>query len=407
MYPHRIRLRGPWGFEPLSATRVGADGVRSCAGDCPPPGKLKIPTSWAGTPLEGLHGSVRFRRTFRKPGTLDPDEHLRLVFGGVDYFAHVRLNGVSLGDHGGYFEPFGFDITPLVRPHNQLIVDVDRPREIDEGRTRLFQGNGDGAGGGIHDDVTLEVRPGVRLSDVRVLAAPRGPCTPTAVSVTGNVVGEVRHALTLDFSLNSRHVGHQQADAAPAGAAFRFDAITDPLAPWTTWDRGTPAVHELRIELHGGARTLDSRIVQFGVQSPHPAADHDAVPTNLIPHLLPAETWAQRVATLREQKVTWVRAPGRVLPTDAYDALDRTGISVWQDFPVGPSPSTDRDVVAEATRQARAMVGQLRRHPSIATWCCGAPASSAVNVLHEAVRQAIQQEDPLRPCALLGPGSLD
>lgn len=36
---------------------------------------------------------------------------MQLKFEGVDYFADVWLNGVKIGHHEGYFQPFMFDIT--------------------------------------------------------------------------------------------------------------------------------------------------------------------------------------------------------------------------------------------------------------------------------------------------------
>ena len=52
-----------------------------------------------------------------------------LVFGGVDWEAEVWLNGKPLGSHKGYFEPFRFDVTGLLKENNTLAVRViDGPR---------------------------------------------------------------------------------------------------------------------------------------------------------------------------------------------------------------------------------------------------------------------------------------
>ena len=45
-----------------------------------------------------------------------------LRFGGSFYRTRVWLNGVYLGSHEGYFQPFGFDVTELLRPAGNLLA---------------------------------------------------------------------------------------------------------------------------------------------------------------------------------------------------------------------------------------------------------------------------------------------
>ena len=94
---------------------------------------MRLPQNWY---LAGLdhHGVVWFRRSFTYQPSLEgfPQEGIyhTLRFEGVDYFADVYLNGVHLGRHEGYFEPFVFDVTGILRPgENLLAVRVDSPYE--------------------------------------------------------------------------------------------------------------------------------------------------------------------------------------------------------------------------------------------------------------------------------------
>src|SRR5207249_514900 len=105
MYPHRIRLRGPWECEPLV-----------CAGDAPLPARSRVtmPCRWGD-----FAGRVRFRRHFGYPGRIDPHERVWLTFAGADRDAAVRLNGDEIGRHRGAFEPFEFDVTTRLRPRNE------------------------------------------------------------------------------------------------------------------------------------------------------------------------------------------------------------------------------------------------------------------------------------------------
>ena len=163
MYPHRMRLLGPWQYEPLARTVVHPDGrVEEVSGPLPEPGRMTIPANFRGTPLDGFRGRVRWRRNFHPPRSLEPGERLWLVFDGVDYFADVSLNGTPLGRHEGYFEPFEFEVTSLIGPRNELVVDVDCPAEAVLGEKRLIRGARDRAAetncAGTWQEVALEVR---------------------------------------------------------------------------------------------------------------------------------------------------------------------------------------------------------------------------------------------------------
>jgi beta-mannosidase len=87
---------------------------------------MQIPQNWF---LGGLdhHGAVWFRREFN----YQPMEACaRLRIDGIDYFADAYLNGEHLGHPRGYFEPFTFDATGLLKwGRNTLAVRVESPYE--------------------------------------------------------------------------------------------------------------------------------------------------------------------------------------------------------------------------------------------------------------------------------------
>ncbi len=92
---------------------------------------MTIPGDW-NTQKENLfyyEGTIWFKRSF------DYDNEIKgkrafLYFGAVNYKAEVYLNGTKLGSHEGGFTPFNFEITSLLRNHdNYLIVKVDNKRD--------------------------------------------------------------------------------------------------------------------------------------------------------------------------------------------------------------------------------------------------------------------------------------
>jgi beta-mannosidase len=67
---------------------------------------------------------------------------------------------------------------------------------------------------------------------------------------------------------------------------------------------------------------------------------------------------------------------GLIETTEFYEACDRLGILVWQDFAMSSSgmesvPAKADAFVSLMTEEARAIVPRKRRHPSLALWCGG------------------------------------
>src|SRR5258708_4468639 len=114
MYPHRIRLRGPWECEPLACTDPAAP--------LPAPRRMTMPCHWADGGLPGFRGRVRFRRRFGYPGRIDSFERVWLTFDDIDGTAAISLNGEALGT---LVIPGEFDVTARLQPRNELIVDLD------------------------------------------------------------------------------------------------------------------------------------------------------------------------------------------------------------------------------------------------------------------------------------------
>jgi beta-galactosidase/beta-glucuronidase len=142
MYPHRIRLRGPWECEPLARLVAGADGRKELViTDLPAPLRMTMPCRWSEGGLKNFAGQVRFRRNFGYPGRIDDNERVWLTIDDVDSTAEVWLNGHSLGRHDGAQQSFEREITGLLRDRNELRVEVEGPDT-----------------GGLFGEVALEIR---------------------------------------------------------------------------------------------------------------------------------------------------------------------------------------------------------------------------------------------------------
>ena len=79
--------------------------------------RVDIPHQWQLTPqFKGYSGVMWYRKKFSFSGSTRG--RIWLVFEGVFYRADVWLNGKYLGGHSGYFYPFKFDVTKILRENN-------------------------------------------------------------------------------------------------------------------------------------------------------------------------------------------------------------------------------------------------------------------------------------------------
>src|SRR3712207_1975795 len=193
-------------------------------------------------------------------------------FGGVYYAARVWLNGAYLGSHEGYFAPFEFDCTHLLRSGtNELLVEVNSPRESGENDRQTLGGvwaYWDGMDprinpGGIFRPVELVRSGSLRVRSLGAQASPSG---------YGRAVAEVYAAERREVSVE----GHVRPLGFPApGVSFKRKVPLGPGASrlevpfkipgprlWWTRDRGEQPLYELTLRCAG-----EERRVRFGVRS--------------------------------------------------------------------------------------------------------------------------------------------
>jgi len=154
---HRIRLRGPWQYEPLTRlTRDATGRVQSSGADLPPPGVMKMPADWGLQLGSDFRGRVRYRRHFNCPTALESHETVWLVIEAVDLSAEVFLSAQPLGTIQPDASATRFNVTALLRPRNELIVEVELPPLAEEQERQLRPGR-QNQPGGLIGEVRLEI----------------------------------------------------------------------------------------------------------------------------------------------------------------------------------------------------------------------------------------------------------
>lgn len=186
MYPHRIRLRGPWEYEAAGST-----------------GRVTLPVALADTPLASHAGNVTLRRRFGYPGRIDPAERVWLVVEGPANPLALALNGEPLGECGADAE---WDVTGRLNARNELRIET-------------------AAGAGPPwREAALEVRRTAYLRRVRVEAE------GGRLRASGEVVGSAEGPLDLYLVAGRRPAAYTSLIATEGGTAFELSAeVTDPV----------------------------------------------------------------------------------------------------------------------------------------------------------------------------------
>ncbi len=207
---------------------------------------------------------------------------LFIRFAGVDYKAHVFINGNYLGSHTGFFAPFEFDFTPQARPgNNNLLVKVENDFTVlgnDEDKhahsvtgDKIYAATGPGyddsergwhhcpAGMGIYQDVTIEARPRLFINDIFVRPLPDENQVEAWLEIT-NCDRPLRQ-VKLDLSVYGRNFdatvieGMEYIPAIPKEFGFG-----DPLEIQKHLAAGRPLDELLPLDMEPGVNCLRVRI---------------------------------------------------------------------------------------------------------------------------------------------------
>lgn len=144
MYPHRIRLRGPWEMDVVSL----AGGLSTT--------RVSMPARWGEVGLEGHAGVVRFRRRFGMPRQLDDWERVWLTCQGLTGRARWSLNGNQIRPAVGGEGRLEAEVTSSLRDRNELAVEL-RPGGAEES---------------VWEEVALEIRCRAFLRGIGAVVQP-------------------------------------------------------------------------------------------------------------------------------------------------------------------------------------------------------------------------------------------
>jgi beta-mannosidase len=338
----------------------------------------------------------------------DSAGHAELAFAGLDTFATITLNGVDIGQASNMNRTWRF----AVRDHlqvgeNHLVVTFEsawkrgaalekqyepRPNNY-PGPANLMRKMACNFGwdwgptlvtSGIWQGVALDTWSGARLDRVRPQVTLDG--ADGLVRLSAGIAGE---AQGLELRVSVAGVTERMPVQGP-DACLELRVKSPEL--WWPHHLGSQPLYPLVVELLAGETVIDHWAREIGFRSLRldtSADEHGSAFTlvvndvpvyvcgaNWIPDdcFLPRVTpkrYAERIQQARDANINLLRVwGGGIYETDSfYEACDRTGMLVWQDFLFACAAYPEEgDLPAEIEAEARDNIVRLMPHPSLVLW---------------------------------------
>jgi len=328
-----------------------------------------------------------------------------LHFRGVNRKGEIFFNGVRLGLLDGFMERGDFDITGLLSPSGRNVLAVlvywpGKPIANHASPTYISSDGWDwmpsvpGLLQGITGDVYLTLTGGIVIEDPWV----RTDLPSRKEAVVSVQMGLRNHSDRLSSGVVqctiqpgnivlSREVKigpGETADVAFAEDKYPQLRLKNPALWWPN-GYGEPNLYTCAVQYIDGGKVSDSRKVSFGIRK----YSYDT--TDGVLHIringekvfVRGGNWGMseyllrcrgaeydlKVRLHREMHLNMIRNwIGSVTDEEFYDACDKYGIMVWDDFWLNSHPNLPDDIYA-FNKNAVEKIKRVRNHPSIAVWC--------------------------------------
>lgn len=387
-----------------------------------------------------------YRTEFDAPGVA-AGEIAWLNFDGINWKAEIFLNGERLGRIDGGFMRGRFDVTDklLAGRKNALAVRIEKNATPGSTKQKTLEtpGRNGGALGadnptyhasigwdwiptirgrntGIWGNVSLTKTGAVTLDAPLVSAAMALPDTSTAeVSVAVDVVNHRATSVagTLRLRFGTVEVAQDVSVAGGSTTTVKVDSsqhaelrLKNPQLWWPA-GYGEPHLYDVELRFEAAGRTLDRKSLKFGIRQMSYSEEGGKLRlyVNGRRFICRGGNWGFGESMLRyrareydaavryhrEMNFTMIRNwVGQIGDEAFYEACDRHGVMVWQDFWLanpwdGPVPDDDELFMANA----RDLLLRIRNHASIGLYC-GRNEGYPPKTLEKGLRNALAELHP-------------
>jgi hypothetical protein len=276
---------------------AGADGAFQAPGfDDSRWASVSVPHNWQGYAYArqvvkgSRHGTAWYRKAVTLPAR-SADQHVFLMFEGVNAYATIWLNGQRVGQHGGGLVSFTLDVTKAAKPgRNVLAVRVDNPAGIHDlpwapGDDSDMNGFAEGSQPfGIFRPVHVVIASDLKLQPFGIYAwGKRGDITADRAQLTGRTEVENLSSRTRTFVVTQSLIDASGKVATSVknrrslkpGESGRFDQALPEIARPKLWSPQSPYLYRLRVSLSENGKIIDTQETPYGIRALEITQDAD------------------------------------------------------------------------------------------------------------------------------------
>ena len=386
--------------------------------------RVMVPNNYGLEPALSAHFGPVYYRCRLAP--ID-SPRCRIEFAAVDYLADVWLDNLHLDHHQGYFAPFAFDVTGLVKPGSVLTVRVQdpfeewapdkpffaHPKRFIKGTLKYHDSRPGGlpglntpgwtprlaqsmTTGGITGSVHLRGTGIARIDAVFVtpIDSRKGE-VHLAIVISNESQSELEGLIGFGISPSANsdqlHEGWITARLRPG--SNRIDArlcVPDPRMWWPVSHRdlGQSAMYAIKVAVNVGDSISDELADSFGLRDARVEGDPKRMVVNGRPVFVPAANYIPRqhfadvdadfyrrdMRLAADAHLNSFGVHGHLQCPACYHAADEEGILIFQDFALqwhyDSGRKTNPGFIDNACRQIAEMAYTYWNHPSIVYWAC-------------------------------------
>jgi beta-mannosidase len=364
-----------------------------------------------------------YRTEIELPPQLVEKQVIDLVFGGLDTFATVWVNGVKVGQANNMFTGWRFNIKGVVSSGKNSVVVRFKPiyrvaHELEQQhkskyrclsaencssrpyvRKASYSFGWDWAPTlptcGIWQEAKIEAFDFAKIGYLSGLPL-EVSSDKAKIKLDVQVFAAQPNRLNIKYTIAGFGQKIEKTIRANAtqGANF-FDCTIEILQPNLWWPRGygEPNLYELAVEVSLEGGLLDTASAKVGIRKVELLEEPDEEGVSFVfrvnglpvfckgANWVPADSFLPRVSAEHYRKLltstakmnaNFIRVWGGGIyePDVFYNVCDELGIMVWQDFMYVCAGYPEDDwFLQEAKREAEETVLRLRGHPCILLWC--------------------------------------
>ena len=357
--------------------------------------------------------SFWYRTTFPRP-TQSEGRRTILTLEGINRYAWVCFNGKKLGQIKGHVQTVHYDITDLLKDENTLAIRVDMPDSKHIARNASFVNyvcptyvashSWDwmpyvpGLNCGITNDIYLKFTNDTDIRNTWVRSFLDRTYTQASVNVETQAVNLTNDSISITLQATIQPGGFTSVREVLLAPQQTVTVVFDTICienPQLWWPNGsgpqnlyTCTIEALPLTGEQGGGHGNTQVTTFGIKEYRYRKENTALTLyvngqktfckggnwGMSDYLLRCHRseYDRRIRLHADMHFNMIRLwTGCVTDEEFYEACDRYGIMVWDDFWLtGPYTGlTGPDDTKEFLANAQDKVIRLRNHPSLCIWC--------------------------------------